>query len=129
MRRPAGKRGFSLIEILVVVVIIMILAVILLPKYLGKTKDAAGNTIASPKERAKAVDCWNNLNQLRQAYQIATASGDENKPQTIQDLQRAGHMPDSMLYCPVGGQQYPYRFNPATGEVSCTYPPHAGGPK
>jgi prepilin-type N-terminal cleavage/methylation domain-containing protein len=126
MRQLTGKRGFSLIEILVVMAILVVLAAVLLPKYLSSSKNAVGETVQSPKQRAQAVDCWNNLNQLREAYQLATTT-DETKPTSIADLQRAGHLPDSMLYCPVGGKQYPYHFDPATGAVSCPYPPHAGG--
>ncbi|MCC2670658.1 MAG: hypothetical protein K0Q72_3129 [Armatimonadetes bacterium] len=116
---PTGKRrAFSLVEILVVVVIIGVLAAILLPRYLKGGKDAAGKTTASPMERAKSVDCTNNLSQIRQAYQIATSSDEENRPKSLAELR----LPVSMLACPVGKE--PYQFDPATGQVRCVHPGH-----
>ncbi len=127
MRCTGQKRGFSLIEMLVVVVIIAVLAMILLPRYISGGRTADGKTVQSPKQRAHQVECWNNLNQIRQAYQMATTTED-TKPASLADLKRFG-VTDEMMYCPVGGKSYPYRFDPATGAVSCIYPPHQGDPK
>jgi prepilin-type N-terminal cleavage/methylation domain-containing protein len=114
-----NRRAFSLVEILVVVVIIMILAAIMLPRYLGGAKNAAGQKTASPMQRAKGVDCANNLSQIRLAYQAQTIGDDENKPRSLAELR--GPSP-SMLACPVGKE--PYQFDPATGAVRCVHPGH-----
>jgi type II secretory pathway pseudopilin PulG len=121
MRFPL-RRAFSLVEILVVVVILMIVAAFLLPKYLKGGKTTAGKVQESPKQRAKLVDCANNLNQIRMAYQMAaSASEDETRPQSLADLKRYG-LSDAMLQCPVS--KVPYQYNPATGEVKCSHPGH-----
>ena len=117
-----SRQGFSLIEILVVLVILMILAAVLMPRYLKGSKTDTGKPVESPMQRAHDVDCMNNLRQIRAAYQIATTgSEDEQKPQTLADLRPQG-ISENMTRCPVGGE--PYTYNPATGEVHCPHPGH-----
>ncbi len=120
MRNQVG-RGFSLVEILVVVVILAILAAFLMPRYMSSTKLPGGKTAGSPVQKAKGVECTTNLQQIRQAYTMATQVGDETRPASLQDL-RAYGVTDSLMKCPVGGM--PYRFNPASGQVGCTYAGH-----
>ena len=116
------ERGFSLVEILVVMLIIMILAAILLPRYLGEGKNSIGQRVQSPIKRAKSVECINYLAQIRQAYQMATMTGDEYRPQSLADLRSQG-VSESMMKCPVGGQ--PFVWDPMSGRVArCTYPSH-----
>lgn len=114
-------RGFSLVEMLVVVVILAILAAFLLPRYMSSTKLPGGKTAGSPMQKAKGVECTTNLLQVRQAYTMATQMGDETRPGSLQDLRTYG-VTDSLMKCPVGGT--PYRFNPANGQVGCAYPGH-----
>src|SRR5690349_7746374 len=113
------RRAFSLVEILVVGIIIIALAAWLFPKFLSSTKSAAGKTIDSPIQRAKGVECTNNLQQIRQALQMSGMS--EEKPQSLQELRG---IPASMFKCPVGGEHY--RFDPQTQKVMCPHPGHEG---
>ena len=112
------RRGFSLVEILVVVAILAVLAAFLMPRYLSSSKTPGGKTVASPMQRAHGVECTNNLSQIRQAYQIAAGADEENRPKSLAELR----LPASMLVCPVGGE--PYQFNPANGQVRCVHPGH-----
>lgn len=111
------RRGFSLVEVLVVGIILVALAAWLFPKFLSSTKNAAGKTIDSPIQRAKGVECTNNLQQIRQSLQMAGIS--EEKPQSLQELRG---IPASMLKCPVGHEDY--RFDPQSQRVMCPRPGH-----
>src|SRR3712207_887123 len=102
---PHRSRAFSLIEILVVVVIIMILAAFLLPKYLKGGTTPAGRKVEAPMQRARGVECGEYLRQVRQAYQMATMTGEESRPQSIADLRPYG-VSDSIARCPVGKEPY-----------------------
>jgi prepilin-type N-terminal cleavage/methylation domain-containing protein/prepilin-type processing-associated H-X9-DG protein len=77
-RRPARRRGFTLVELLVVIGIIAVLIGILLPA-LGRAR-----------EHAKRAQCTSNLRTLGQAmYLYANASRDRlpnsNPPNTVYD--------------------------------------------
>lgn len=111
------RRAFSLIEIMVVMVIIIALAAWLMPRFLSSTKDAHGKTVESPIQRAKSVECTNNLQQIRQSLQMASYS--EETPRSLQELRG---LPASMLSCPVGKE--PYLFDPQTQRVQCQHPGH-----
>lgn len=118
-KAPNLRRAFSLVEILVVGIIIIALAAWLFPKFLSSTKNAAGKTIDSPIQRAKGVECTNNLSQIRQALQMSGMS--EEKPQSLAELRG---IPTSMFKCPVGGEDY--RFDPQSQRVMCPHPGHEG---
>ena len=123
MTRAQGshpRRAFSLVEIMVVAIIIIALAAWLFPKFLSSTKDAKGRTIDSPIQRAKGVECTNNLQQIRQSLQMSAMS-EEDRPQSLQDLRG---IPATMFKCPVGGEDY--RFDPQTQKVMCPRPVHEG---
>lgn len=121
--RQRLRRGFSLVEMLVVLVVIAVLAMFLFPRYLGGGKTPDGKTIQSPKQRGQSVECRNNLSQARMAYQMATASAldDEGRPRSLADLKAQG-LTDSMMACPVGKE--PYRFDPANGRIGCAHSGH-----
>jgi prepilin-type N-terminal cleavage/methylation domain-containing protein len=114
------KRAFSLIEILVVALIILILAAFLLPRYLGDIKDEHNKRVKSPIKQARGVECQSNLQQIRQAYTMATSFG-ETRPQSLADL-RSNGVTESITVCPVSKK--PYQFDPASGRAWCTEPGH-----
>jgi type II secretory pathway pseudopilin PulG len=119
-----GRRGsWTLIELLVAVVILAALAAWLLPRYLTSTKNAAGQTtIQAPIQRAQGADCSNNLHQIRLAITMAQQT-DEHFPASLNELLTNGSgLSRQMLVCPVSNM--PYVYDPATGRVSCPYPPH-----
>ncbi|MFN3649679.1 MAG: prepilin-type N-terminal cleavage/methylation domain-containing protein [Armatimonadota bacterium] len=117
-----ARRGFSLVEILVVIVVIAVLAAVLYPMYVkgGKTPD--GKQTQSPIQAAHSVECMNNLSQIRQAHQMATATGDLENPVTGLESLKSYGISDSMTACPVS--KAAYQYDPATGQVRC--PTHSG---
>ena len=133
MNAPIGlRRGWmSIVGLLVAIVIIVVLASYLFPKYLsGSTVTRTGpdgkkttTRVPAPRERAQGVACASNLSQCRQAYLMATSTGDEQKPQRLSDLKNFG-VTEAIAKCPVGGEFY--RLDPAAGRIQC---PHAGHEK
>jgi len=118
-----GRRGsWTLIELLVAVVILVALAAWLLPRYLTSSKNAAGQTIQAPIQRAQGVDCANNLRQIRLAITMAQQT-DEHFPASLNELLTNGSgLSRQMLVCP--DSKMPYVYDSATGRVSCPFPPH-----
>lgn len=114
-----SRRAFSLVEILVVIVIIGVLAYFLLPKYLSSTTNAAGKKVDSPINRAKGVECQNNLQQIRAALNMNSMMDEETRPpQSLAELK----LPSSMYSCPVA--KVTYRYDPRSRRVACPYPNH-----
>ena len=115
-----AKRGFSLVEILVVLAVLAIIVAILAPRYLGSSKGPGGKPIESPIQRGRSAACINNLSQLRGGLQIATLEEDAQRPQTLREVGRG--FPEEMFSCPVGKQRYSY--DPARGRIWCVQPGH-----
>jgi prepilin-type N-terminal cleavage/methylation domain-containing protein len=118
MERRGGRQGWSLIELLIVVVVLAALGAWLLPGYLGSGKQSVGRTtIQAPIERAHGVECMENLRSVRAAITMAQQT-EERFPASLNDLK----LGRSILSCPVSKQ--PYVYNSSTGQVGCAYPPH-----
>jgi prepilin-type N-terminal cleavage/methylation domain-containing protein len=114
-----ARPGFSLIEILVVMVIIVILSAVTYNVFFGHAKNAPLGKAHNPMERAHDTECMNNVHQVHLAIMAAQAGDTDGKnPASLEDLK----LPKEMLTCPVG--HVPYVYDPATGEVHCPYPGH-----
>lgn len=127
-RHSSRGRGFSLVEILVVLVVLVVLMGFAVNWYTGAGKGAArqpGQKAApqTPKGAARGIECQSYLAQLRQAYTMATATGDENRPRTVADLRPYG-VTESIARCPDGREWY--RMDPTSGRISCPHPGHTG---
>ena len=124
MNVPAFKqmradKGFSLVEILVVMVIIVALSAITFSVFFGHDKNAPPGKGHNPMERAHDTECINNVHQVHLAILAAAAGDTEGKhPASLQELK----LPAEMLTCPMG--KVPYVYDPASGEVHCPYPGH-----
>ncbi len=118
MRR--GRDAWGLVELLVVLAILLILAIWLLPKYTGRGTEPSGQPRKTPENAALAVQCRNNLQQIRLSIRMARPTGEEPLPASLHDLR----LPAEMLFCPVSKQ--PYWYDPQTGRVQCPTPSHEG---
>jgi len=116
-----NNRGqiFTLIEILVVVAIIVGAGLLLSRSYLGGGKGRDG--VATPEERARGVDCMNNLRQIRNAIEMYRQANQEKPPMSLAQLESSG-ISGSITKCSVSGT--PYTYDPASGRVSCNTPGH-----
>jgi hypothetical protein len=50
-------------------------------------------------------------------------TGSEKPPASLLDLKDQG-ITGEVLWCPEGGKQYPYGYDPRTARAWCTYPGH-----
>lgn len=125
LRSEHGFSGWSLIGILITAAIIVYLSMTMIPKYTGAGEGTAAKA-KSPMGQAESVSCFSNLMNIRTALQTQGAlGGGRGKPANLNALVQSGTgLTADMLYCPTGGKQYPYGYDPATGKVWCTYPGH-----
>lgn len=108
------KRAFSLIEILLVVALLVVLMAFLAPRYLGGKDPATGKKIASPRERAKAVEGVSYVSQINQAIEMYKSDNEDQLPPNLQELKVYG-ITEEMLLDPVTKQ--PLAYDPQTGRV------------
>lgn len=98
-----SKKGFTLVELMVVVVILGVLVAIAIPIYNDITGDARKNACAS------------NIKIIRSALQQAKANGvDMSKIKDVADLKNAGYI-DEEVKCPVDNDA---AYNISNGEVT-----------
>jgi type II secretion system protein G len=90
-----GKKGFTLVELMIVVLILGALAAIAIPRILG-----GANT-------AKANACATNIDMINSQIELYY-SNTGSYPATLSDLTgNADYFPDGAPVCPVTGLPYP----------------------
>jgi len=111
MRLMKSKKGFTLVELMVVIIILGILVAIAIPIYNNVTKSAKENACAA------------NIRTIQSAVQMYQADHDGTLPSSLSDL-----VPDSgtkyideLPKCPVSDYKVDYDYNSTTGIVSCDH--------
>jgi prepilin-type N-terminal cleavage/methylation domain-containing protein len=97
------RHGFSLLELMAVVIIITILATILLPRASAARDEAA--------EKA----CYHNrmlINSAVERYAVTNGAG----PSSLNDLNVPDYFPEGIPVCPVSG--HAYTLDPSTQRVN-----------
>lgn len=92
MRRPVTEAGFTLIEVMVVVVILGILAAMIVPKIMGKPDEARR---ATSKSDIRAIEQALEMYRLQNFTYPDTDQGLEalvNKPEGAKNWQKGGYL-------------------------------------
>jgi len=101
----AGKKAFTLIELLIVIAIISILAALLLPVF------------STAREKARQSSCLNNMKQLSAAFMIYSQDSDASFPPAL-----ARDNPSAPLYA----SSWEYLLQPYVGDVRVLVCPSSG---
>ena len=113
-RERARRAGLGLIEVLVVLALLVVLAAFLYPRLAGGGRDAAGQRVAAPRQRAQQAGGASYIAQINQAVSLYRMDNGGRNPPALRALKRYG-VTDEMLLDPVTRQ--PLAFDPRTGRV------------
>lgn len=104
----SGQRGFTLIELMVVVLIIGLLAGIAVPRLAGAWYDA------------KASTCKSNLKQIESALELYYFENNEY-PSALQDTEGEIQLQlKSLPNCPDSGEAYSYKLESGSYTLTCS---------
>ena len=103
-----NKKGFTLVELMVVVAILGILVAVAVPVYKNATGDAKNNA------------CATNVKTIESAFQMARASGEKDEDvDTVDELVAKNYLTDTVK-CPVkDGAKY--TIYTTSGKVTCDH--------
>ncbi len=117
MGRKGVSRGFTLIEILIVVVILGILAAIVIPQFSSASQEAAISSVRSQLQTLRSqVELYRVQNNGYPAEGVVSSDSASNAPGGFQDLVNGGYL-QRLPEVPAGWQI----SLAATGEVTASW--------
>jgi hypothetical protein len=116
VRRSSRRVGLTLVSVIIAVAIMVVLAALVIGTVVSGSKSRGGGPPAGPMQKARGMQCPENLKLLRALLLDYEAEG---KPFPAK-LRDGG--PGSVTRCPQ--TDLPYSYDPRTGQVWCTTPGH-----